>query len=271
MSVVSAFLVPGNPLPYLKPDNAPWRPLAEGYKAAGKALQASKPDVILVYSTQWIAVLDELWQTRRRVEGLHVDENWYEYGDLPFDMKIDVELANACVEGSKAVGVSSKGVDYDAFPIDTGTIVANGFMNEGGATPLVIAANNLYHDPATTAKLAQMAVEKATEQKKRIALVGIGGLSGTIFRKKIDIAKDHIASEADDAANKRMLAVLEKADKAAVDAACGDYAKEARVDMGFKHLAWVMGGIGEKYAGAKVHAYGPTYGSGAAVVEFKLK
>jgi 2-aminophenol/2-amino-5-chlorophenol 1,6-dioxygenase alpha subunit len=271
MSVVSAFLVPGNPLPYLNPNNPPWKPLADAYKAAGAALQASKPDVILVYSTQWIAVLDELWQTRKRVDGLHVDENWYEYGDLPFDMKIDVDLASACVEGSKAIGISSKGVDYDAFPIDTGTIVAAGFLNSGNVLPLVIAANNLYHDPATTAKLAQMAVEKAAEQKKRVAVVGVGGLSGTIFRKKIDIAKDHIASDADDAANKAMLALLEKGDKAALDAAIPGYAKGARVDMGFKHLSWIMGAIGDHYAGAKVHAYGPTYGSGAAVVEFKLK
>ena len=271
MSVVSAFLVPGNPLPFLKPDNPPWAPLAQAYKAAGRALRDSKPDVILVYSTQWIAVLDELWQTRKHVEGLHVDENWYEYGDLPFDMKIDVELANACVEGSKAIGISSKGVDYDAFPIDTGTIVAAGFMNPGNALPLVIAANNLYHDAATTAKLAQMAVEKAKGQKKRVAVVGVGGLSGTIFRKKIDVAQDHIASEADDAANKAMLALLEKGDRAAVDAASGDYAKKARVDMGFKHLSWIMGAVGDSYAGAKIHAYGPTYGSGAAVVEFKLK
>ena len=41
--------------------------------------------------------------------------------------------------------------------------------------------------------------------------------------------------------------------------------------MGFKHFAWLAGAMGERWShGATVHAYGPTYGSGAAVVEFGL-
>jgi 2-aminophenol/2-amino-5-chlorophenol 1,6-dioxygenase alpha subunit len=41
--------------------------------------------------------------------------------------------------------------------------------------------------------------------------------------------------------------------------------------MGFKHFAWLAGAMGERWShGATVHAYGPIYGSGAAVVEFGL-
>ena len=41
--------------------------------------------------------------------------------------------------------------------------------------------------------------------------------------------------------------------------------------MGFKHFAWLAGAMGERCSrGATVHAYGPIYGSGAAVVEFDL-
>ncbi len=40
--------------------------------------------------------------------------------------------------------------------------------------------------------------------------------------------------------------------------------------MGFKQIAWVLGGLQRRFHGARVHAYGPVYGSGAAVVEFKL-
>lgn len=271
MTVVSAFLVPGNPLPFLRPDNPPWRPLAEGYRQAGAALEASAPDVIVVYSTQWIAVLDELWQTRRSLKGMHVDENWYEYGDLPFDIEVDVALAEACVQGSKDAGVSAKGVDYDGFPIDTGTIVMSKFMNPEKKRPLVVASNNVYHDPATTAKLAGVAVAKAAAQNKKVAVVAVGGLSGTIFRQEIDIAEDRIASEQDDGWNRKILSLLERGDLAALEREAPNYAKEARVDMGFKHLWWILGGLGERFAGATVHAYGPTYGSGAAVVEFKLQ
>ncbi len=266
MTVVSAFLVPGSPLPYLRPDNPPWRPIAEGYEAAAQRLKASDPDVVIAYSTQWIAVLDALWQTRGRVQGVHVDENWHDLGDLPFDLAVDTPLAMACVAGCRSIGVNAKSVDYDDFPIDTGTIVMSALLNKQ-RTPLVITANNLYHDPAATERLAKLAVDQAASQGKRVALVGIGALSGSIFRDEIDIATDKIRDAADDAWNRRMLDLMVAGAVDELRQCAPAFAQEARADMGFKHFFWLLGGLGGGFAGAKLHAYGPVYGSGAAIVE----
>ena len=270
MSVAAALLVPGSPLPYLRSDNPPWAEIAAGYRKAARAVTAARPDAILLYSTQWMAVLDELWQTRPRISGLHVDENWYEFGDLSFDISIDSRLAEACIEGCRSIGVRAKGVDYDGFPIDTGTIVANNFLNPEGQFPLVLAANNLYHDWETTRNIAAMAAAKAAEQGKKLVVVGVGGLSGTTFRNGIDIADDHVAGEEEDGWNRRMLELMEKGETAEIERLCSDYATAAKVDMGFKHYAWILGAIGGRFYGARVHAYGPTHGSGAAVIEFRL-
>jgi len=268
MPVVSAFLVHGSPLPFLRPDNPPWRTLDAGYRAAAASLAASRPDVIAVYSTQWIAVLDELWQARPRSRGVHVDENWHEYGDLAFDIRCDVKLTEAIIAATPKFGVRSKAVDYEGFPIDTGTIIANNYLNPRGKLPLVIAANNVYHDWRTTQKLASTAVACADSLRRRVALVAVGGLSGSIIREEIDLATDHIASQADDDWNRRMLELIAAGRMPAILKACPQYAQEARVDMGFKHFAWILGGLGGSYAAAQVHAYGPSYGSGAAVIEF---
>jgi hypothetical protein len=45
------------------------------------------------------------------------------------DLRCDVDLARACIAAATAGGVRSKAVDYEDFPIDTGTIVANAFVN----------------------------------------------------------------------------------------------------------------------------------------------
>ena len=269
MPLVAAFLVPGSPLHYLRREVAPWAPFASAHATAAAILAAARPEVLLVYSTQWIAVLDELWQTRPRVHGLHVDENWYEFGDLPFDIQIDTELAQACIAATSAIGVRSKGVDYDGFPIDTGTIVADGFLNPAKQAKLVIAANNLYHEWHQTEQLGALAAAEAARLDRRYAVIGIGGLSGTIFRHEIDLDSDHLACATDDQLNRRLLAELERGDGAAVRAFCADYAGQARADMGMKHLAWILGAMGPEYRGAKTLAYGPSYGSGAAVVQFK--
>ena len=158
MTIVAAFLVHGQPLPFLESEIPAFRPLVDGYKAAAKALAAAKPDVILAYSTQWIAVLDELWQTRPRLAGVHVDENWYQHGDLEYDITIDRELAEACVVGSQEAGINSKAVDYDGFPIDSGSIVMANSLDPQHRYRYVLASNNVYHDPAMTEKIAAMAV-----------------------------------------------------------------------------------------------------------------
>lgn len=271
MPVVSAFLVPGSPLPALKPEALGWGRLAAAMQRAGRALEASRPEAVLVYSTQWLAVLDQQWLTRKRSTGVHVDENWYEFGDLPYDIHADTELAHACVAGSPRRGVHARGVNYDAFPIDTGTIVAATLLGFGGVDrPVVVASNNLYHSGEITEGLGALAAASADEQGKRVAVVGVGGLSGSLFRTEIDPRNDRIASSDDDKWNQRILQLVESGDVGQLRRVIPEFAKEARADMGFKHFHWILGALKGRFTGARVHGYGPVYGSGAAVVEFTL-
>jgi 2-aminophenol/2-amino-5-chlorophenol 1,6-dioxygenase alpha subunit len=269
MPVVSAFLVPGNPLPRLKPEVPKLAAFVKALKSAGESLARSRPDAVLLYSTQWIAVLDELWLVRRRSTGVHVDENWYEFGDLPFDLYSDADLAAGCVRACPKIGINARGVDYDGFPIDSGTISASALLGIGGDDrPLVVAANNVYHDAATTEKLAAAAVACADESGKRIAVVGVGGLSGSCIRTEIPLDADHIENERDDRWNRRVLELMESGKVAELRQALPDYAREARVDMGFKHFHWILGALQGGFSRARVHGYGPLYGTGGAVVEF---
>jgi 2-aminophenol/2-amino-5-chlorophenol 1,6-dioxygenase alpha subunit len=270
MAVVSAFLIPGSPLPFVQRDNPPWGAMAAAMEKAAAALAASKPDTIAIYSTQWLAVLDQLWQMRAHVIGVHVDENWHEYGELPFDMRTDIELTEAAIAATPSYGIRSKGVDYDEFPVDTGTIVASQFLDPGKKYTSVVTANNLYHDWAVTENLGRVVREQADNLERRVAIIGVGGLSGSFFRHVIDVADDHIANPEEDAWNKRILEMMERGDIAALLAACPEYAAQARAEMGFKHFAYLLGGLGGTFAGATVHHYGPLYGSGGAVVEFHL-
>jgi len=269
--LVAAFLLPGSPLPYVQRANPPWGRLADAMDRAAAALVASGAETLVVYSTQWLAVLDQLWQTRPRLKGVHVDENWHEYGDLPFDIRIDTALAGACIDGTAALGIKAKGVDYDQFPVDTGTIIAANFLNGDGRRPLVITANNVYHDWTTTGRLGEVAVQAARKLGRKVAVIGVGGLSGSFFRHGIDIRDDRIASAAEDQWNRRMLALLQKGDVKSVLKLCPQYAAEAKVDMGFKHFAFLLGAMGGGFRGAVVHGYEPLYGTGGAVVEFRTR
>lgn len=268
--VVAAFLLPGSPLPMVHPDNPPWGRLAAAMTRVGERLEAAQPDTVLIYSTQWIAVLDQLWLTRERLQGIHVDENWHEYGDLPFDIRIDTELAAAAVTATRDAGIKAKGVDYDGFPVDTGTIVAANYLNAERKRPLVVTANNVYHDWDRTRLLGRIAVDAARSLGRTIAVVGVGGLSGTFFRHTIDVGEDRIAAEDEDRWNRKVLGLMEAGDVEKLVSECPRYVKEARVDMGFKHFAFILGALGDAFQGARLHAYEPLYGAGGAVVEFQI-
>ncbi|MEM7541665.1 MAG: tRNA U-34 5-methylaminomethyl-2-thiouridine biosynthesis protein [Pseudomonadota bacterium] len=270
MTLCAALLMPGSPLPYVQRDNPPWGELAQALDAAGAALQRSGAETIVVYSTQWIAVLDQLWQMRAHVKGVHVDENWHEYGDLPFDMRIDTVLTGKIIEATPAIGIRSKGVDYDGFPVDTGAIVAANFLDPKGSMEFALTSNNVYHDWDMTYGLGTMVAEQARALGRKIAVVGVGGLSGSIYRHTIDIATDKIANQQEDDWNRKILDLMVAGDIEGLTQQCPEYAGAARVDMGFKHFAFILGAMGGRFSAATVHGYGPLYGAGGAIVEFAL-
>ena len=73
-------------------------------------------------------------------------------------------------------------------------------------------------------------------------------------------------SATDDDWNKRILKLIEAREVDELQRHLPDYIAQARVDMGFKHFAFALGALGGRLGQAEVYAYGPQYGSGAAVV-----
>ena len=265
--VVAAYLVPGSPLLVLKRDEARYAELVSAMERVARDIDELKPDTLVIYSTRWFAVLDQLWQGRPRMAGLHVDENWHELGELRYDMTTDVSLARACVRAAQRAGVASKLVDYQGFPVDSGTLTANTLLNPEGILPTLVVANNLYHDFARTRMLGELAAAQAAAQGKRVVVVVVGELSGSQFQDERGFADDKVASATDDEWNKRMLKLIEARDVDELLRQLPDYVAQARADMGFKHFAFALGALGGRLGQAKVLAYGPQYGSGAAVVK----
>lgn len=264
--VVGAYLVPGSAILALESGHEPHADLVKGMAAVAQEIRDLEPDALVIYSTQWFAVLDQLWQGRPRLSGVHVDDNWHELGEWRYVVTTDVPLAKACVRAAQRSGVASKLVDYDAFPLDSGTLCAQSLLNPEGDIPTVIVANNLYLNFEGTRKLGDLAATQAATQGKRVVVLAVGGLSGHAFRDDRPLDKDAIATPLDDEWNRRILKLLEAQDVEAVLRQLPEFNAQAHVDMGFKHLAFVLGALGGRLGNVEVLGYGPQYGAGAAVV-----
>ena len=268
MSFKSHCLVPGLPHVLSTDKNPAYAKLASAAEALGDRLAAAGVQRLLYYSTGWISVLGQSFQARADLHGLHVDENWYAYGDLPFSFRVDAAAARRMAAEAAADGYQTKLIDYDGFPVDTGTIVADRLLNRDKRFSATMVSCCVYSDYADTVKLLGAVSRAVAADGVPTAAIAVSMLSGRFFTTDIDLREDHIAHPDDDRWNQRLLAALASGDAAEAKRLLPDYAKATKADMGMKALAFLEGTGGlSQGRKATVHAYGALYGTGAAVVE----
>lgn len=264
-----AALVPGMPQ-LLARDAAPsWRELAQATRAAGEALRARKPDVLVVLSTQWFTVLGHQLQMDPHPAGTRVDENWYayDYGTLRYDLRVDTEFTERWAQEIEAHGFQARRTRYEHFPIDTGVVVAQPLLDPESTVPVALISTNLYADVADIADLAACALRAAAATGRSAAFVAVSGLSSGLTQRWIEPHEDRIESPEHERWNRRMLDLLAGGRLDEALALSTEYAGAAQVDSQFRALAF-LAGTGCLAGNADVRAYGPIWGTGAAVVSW---
>jgi 2-aminophenol/2-amino-5-chlorophenol 1,6-dioxygenase subunit alpha len=270
--IVKGYIMPGMPHVMLPTESASRRELRDACRVAGANTQEARPDVLVIFSTQWVSVLGHLIQARSNPTGLHVDENWYDLGNLPYDFRTDLELARRTIDLGTAAGLQVRPVDYEGFPVDTGTLVALNFLNPRNEIPVVCISCNIYSGRDEELKLGQAAADAVRALGRRAVVVASTGLSGHYFTREITDDEDRIVTEQDDAENRKLLDLMTAGKIADAMDLVPEYAAKTGADMQFKSYYWLMGAIGfgrvDRKISSKVLGYGSIWGSGAAVVEF---
>ncbi len=268
--LIGAGVVPG--LPHLlDPKSEAGRRLAAAYRELAERIEKLNPDVLMVYSTQWLSVLGTSFQTRAQLKGKHVDENWHELGALPYDFSSDASLAMAMAEATGQHGFPTKLIDYDEFPIDTGTIVALSFLNSEKKRPVAIMSSWVYADEVKNVALGAAAREAALHSGKKVFALAITSLSTRYFTTEISPAEDRISDSADDARNQQLLGALETGRLVETSRLVKAFSAEMPVDMGGAAWHWLRGVCGDEVEAGKVLAYGAVWGTGNAVAQLILK
>lgn len=268
MSTLKAAWVPG--LPHiLRPESSShWLKCATAMENLGRAVQAESFERIVLYSTQWLSVLGTSFQCQANPKGTHVDENWYEWGDLPFDFRCDAVLGQKFMQTLKAKGFPGMTVDFEGFPIDTGTLVALRFLNPEGKIPVSLVSSWVYANAEASQRIGSLMREVIEASGQRTLVVASSLLSTHFTTREIDPEADAIASPADDDWNRKVLALWEQGNLEEVATLAGRYTEAAKADMQFNAFHWLRGILGDQPVKGKVSHYGPLWGTGAAVVEF---
>jgi 2-aminophenol/2-amino-5-chlorophenol 1,6-dioxygenase subunit alpha len=269
MPLQKAYIVPGQPHPLLAPEkNRGWASLKSSYEAVGREIERSGAELILVYSTQWFSVIGHLMQVDPNPKWVLVDQNWYEFGEIPYEFRIDPEFGTLYCALAKEAGLQAATVNYHGFPMDTGTVVALKLLNPHNVVPASVVSCNIYAERDETRALGRLAREAIDRSGKKTIAVCVTNLSNRYEVAEIDPAKDTISSAKDDEWNRKIVEMLGEGRLEDVSQVVREFAREANADMGFKAIWWLAALMGEnnRYDG-KVWDYQPVWGTGCAIVE----
>lgn len=266
--IEKAYIVSGLPHILLAHDKSPyWNSLYQSYGKIREELKNTEADLILYFSTQWLSVIGYLFQAEENPEWVHVDQNWYEYGSIPYKFKMDSSFSRAYSEEVAKLGHNVKLMDYHGFPIDTGTIIAQKLINPDNKFPASIVSCNMYSEKDESIEIGKAAFEALVKQGKKAVVVLVSNFSNRFEIKEIEPTQDKISSAKDHEWNLKVLELLSEGRIEDVSQCMREFARQANTDMNGKGFWWLNGLLGESnnFTG-QVYDYQPVWGTGAALV-----
>jgi 2-aminophenol/2-amino-5-chlorophenol 1,6-dioxygenase subunit alpha len=266
--IVGGAFLPASPILAHDTGFAAHQQLKEQIKAMEKKFESAGAQRIVYYSTAWLSVLGVSVQGRAQLKGTHVDENWHDLGDLKFDFKVDRKFAEGLTERLKSNKYAASLIDYQGFPVDSQTIVADQLLNHR-QLPVSMISSHVYADHQNTVKHGEIVAEAIAHDQVPTAVVALSHLSCSFFGKPIDWQDDHVSEPVEDEHNKALLDHLTAKRAEEFWQEISDYSKLGRLDMGLKGFSFLSGALGEgMFQNPTLKAYGPLYGAAGAVIDF---
>ncbi len=266
--IPAMYLLAGQPHILLTPDDSPaWQKLNEGYARIRDEIQQIEPDMILYMSTQWLSVLGWLFQADPEPEWVHVDSNWHDLGTMPYKFKVDEAFAPIHASEVKKTGRHTMLVNYEGFPIDTGTVVAQKLINPENRYAASMLSCNMYAEKQETMAIGASTLRALKAYNKKVVVILVSNLSNRYFTHDIEPAEDYISSKKDNEWNLKILELLGEGRLEDVAQCAREFAREANGDMQFKGVWWLNSiGMESNDFSGQVFEYQPVWGTGAALV-----
>tara|TARA_Y100000589_G_scaffold80760_1_gene74575 strand:+ start:18077 stop:19000 length:924 start_codon:yes stop_codon:yes gene_type:complete len=263
--------VPPHPHPLLSPGASKgYQRLRDAFDTCRERIENSDADLIIVYSTTWPSIIGHQFQANPNSEWVHVDDDFHYLGSMPYSFTMDSVFAGACVEKAKERGLQARTVNYDAFPIDTGSITALSLLNPENRIPATIVSSNMYANRSETIVLGKAIRDALTEEKRKAVVVVVSSLSNRMFTEPIDPSEDRIHSQKDDDWNRKILEFFEDGRLEDLSQLSREIHGQIRVQkvVAYKPAWWMASTMGQhnNYDG-EVLAYEALNGSGGAIIQ----
>ena len=269
--ILFGLYVPPHPQPLLSPDaNAGYSNLRAAFETCRKRIEESDADLIIVYSTTWPSVVGHQIQALKESIWTHVDDDFHYLGSMPYNFQIDSEFSHEYCSAAEKRGLHARTVEYEGFPIDTGSVVALSLLNPDNRIPACIVSSNMYANRSETIVLGKAANDALVSQGKKAVVVVVSSLSNRMFTEHIDPSEDRIHSSKDNEWNEKILEFFADGRLEDLSQLSREIHGQIRVQkvVAYKPAWWLAASMGQhnNYDG-EVLAYEALHGSGGAVIK----
>ena len=259
-----------------------WEQLRWAYERARKSLDELKPDVLLVHSPHWITLVGHHFLGVRQLSGKSVDPIFPNLFRYRFTLEVDVDLAEACCEEGRRLGLVTKMMRNPNFRVDYGTITTLHMIRPQWDIPVVgISANNTPYYLNTKEGLGEMdLLGKATREAirksgKRAVLLASNSMSLLHFHEEPaipeDMSKEHPHNHEGYRWDMRMIELMRKGKTREVFRLLPQFIEESYAEVKSGAFTWMFSAMGYPELPGELHGYGTVIGTGNAVIEWNLK
>jgi len=286
--IVAGVLAPHPPhLVYAEnpPQNEPkaecgWETLRWAYERLRKSLSQIEYDVLIVHSPHWRTQIGTHFLGVPHFKSLSVDPVFPNLFRYSYDLKVDVELAEAICKEAAGAGLETQMMRNKDFRIDYGTIVSCHMTDPQWRKPIVgISSNgaaryfNMDVMQAMMFKLGKATRAAVEKSGRRAVLLSSNSLSHRHFTKEPDVVEDmsfeHINNHNQYLWDMKMIDLMKRGRTREMIDILTDFTEQATAETEGGSLTWMMSALDFPKYPAEVHGYGTVIGTGNAVVEWR--
>lgn len=242
-----------------------FRPVRDGLVAQGEAVAEARLDAVIVNSCHLITTFPTVVDGTPRHQGVLTAQEAPEIiHGVAYDFPGDDGLAAALAARGKAEGRQTVLANDVHYPLDYGTVMPMiCYLDPAQRLPVVPVSVCLSADLDECFAWGRSVTRVARESGKRVGFVASGSVSHKLVR-----GPERGPLPSDEALDHEFARLLAAGDYEKVWAWLPDYVRTVEAEMGGRHLAMMLGALveaGTRYD-ARVHAYGPSSGSGNYVI-----
>jgi 2-aminophenol/2-amino-5-chlorophenol 1,6-dioxygenase subunit beta len=256
-----------------------WETLRWGYERLRKSLAQTEYDVIIVHSPHWRTHVGTHFLGVPHFKSLSVDPVFPNLFRYHYDLKVDVNLAEAICDEAEGLGLVTKMMRNPDFRVDYGTIVSCHMTNPLWDKPIVgISSNgasryfNVDAMQSVMVKLGEATRRAVEKSGRRAVLLSSNSLSHRHFTTEGEVPEDmsleHIQSHNQYLWDMKMISLMKAGRTQEILDIMSDFTEQAVSETDAGSLTWMLSALNLPTYPAEVHGYGTVIGTGNAIVEW---